>query len=79
MTDIDQKKQDDDKKVIDSALSRVSGALQVAGIAVSEAISIKAEALDDVEALKTESDTKVGDHATEKIKKDTKKILGKSK
>ena len=42
-------------------------------------MSIRAEALDDIEALKTESDTKAGDHATEKIKKNTKRMLGKGK
>jgi hypothetical protein len=79
MKSINHKKQDDNKKTINSAVARVAGAVQVAGIAVSEAISIRAEAVDEVEALKTESNAKVGEHAIKKITKDTKRVLGKSK
>lgn len=79
MTNINQKKQDDNKKTIDSAVARVAGAVQVAGVAVSATMAIKDQALDDVEALKTESNTKAGDHAIKKITKDTKRVLGKSK
>ena len=79
MKSIQQKKQDDNKKTIDAAVARVAGAVQVAGVAVSATMAIKDQALDDVEALKTESNAKAGDHAIEKITKDTKRVLGKSK
>ena len=79
MKSIQHKKQDDNKKTIDSAVARVAGAVQVAGVAVSATMAIKDQALDDVEALKTESNAKVGDHAIKKITKDTKRVLGKSK
>ena len=79
MKSIQQKKQDDNKKTIDSAVARVAGAVQVAGVAVSATMAIKDQALDDVEALKTESNAKAGDHAIKKITKDTKRVLGKSK
>ena len=79
MTNINQKKQDDNKKTIDSAVARVAGAVQVAGVAVSATMAIKDQALDDVEALKTESNTKAGDNAIKKITKDSKRVLGKSK
>jgi hypothetical protein len=79
MTDINQKQQDNDKKIIDSAVARVSGAVRVANVAVGEVIEIKDEALDDVEALKTGSNAKAEAHAVKKIKTDTKKVLGKSK
>jgi hypothetical protein len=74
-----QEKKDDDKKTIDSAVARVAGAVQVAGVAVSATMAIKDQALDDVEALKTESNAKAGNHAIKKITKDTKRVLGKSK
>ena len=77
MTNINQKKQNDDKKTIDSAVARVAGAVQVAGVAVSATMAIKDQALDDVEALKTESNAKAGNHAIKKITKDTKRVLGK--
>jgi len=79
MTNINQKKQADNKKTIDSAIARVAGAVQVAGVTVSEAMAIKDAALDEVGALKTESNTKAGNHAIKKITKDTKRALGKSK
>lgn len=79
MKTIQQKKQDDNIKTIDSAVARVAGAVQVAGVAVSATMAIKDKALDDVEALRTESNAKAGDHAVKKITKDTKKILEKSK
>jgi hypothetical protein len=79
MTNINQKKQADNKKTIDSAIARVAGAVQVAGVTVSEAMAIKDAALDEVGALKTESNTKAGNHAIKKITKDTKRVLGKSK
>ena len=79
MTNINQKKQDDNKKTIDSAVARVAGAVQVAGVTVSEAMAIKDAALDEVGALKTESNAKAGNHAIKKITKDTKRVLGKSK
>lgn len=80
MTNINQKKQeDDDKKTIDSAVARVVGAVKVAGVAVSETMAIKNEALDDVEALKTESNVKAGNHAIRKITKASKRVLGKNK
>jgi hypothetical protein len=79
MKSMQQKKQDDNKKTIDSAVARVAGAVQVAGVAVSATMAIKDQALDDVEALKTESNAKAGDHAIKKITKDTKRVLGKSK
>jgi len=79
MTNINKKKQDDNKKTIDSAVARVAGAVQVAGSAVSATMAIKDEAMDDVEALRTGSNVKVGEHAIKKIKTDTKRVLGKSK
>lgn len=79
MANINQKKQDDSKKIMNSAVARVSGAVQVAGIAVSETMAIKDEALDDVRASKKESNVKAGDKAIKKIKKNSKKVLGKSK
>lgn len=79
MTNINQKKQDDDKKTIDSVVARVAGAVQVAGVTVAATMAIKDQALDDVEALKTQSNTKAGNHAIKKITKDTKRVLGKNK
>ena len=79
MTNINQKKQEDNKKIIDSAVARVAGAVQVASVAVSATMAIKDQALDDVEALKTGSNAKAGNHAIKKITKDTKRVLGKSK
>jgi len=79
MKTVIQKKQDDNKKTIDSAVARVAGAVQVAGSAVSASMAIKDEAMDDVEALRTGSNVKAGDHAIKKITKDTKRVLGKSK
>jgi len=79
MTDINQKKKDDNKKTIDSAVARVAGAVRVASVTVGEAMEIKDEALDVVEALKTESNAQAENHAIKKITKDTKRVLGKSK
>jgi hypothetical protein len=79
MTTVQRKKQDDNKKSIDALVARVAGAVQVAGITVGATMAIKDEALDDVEALRTASNIKTGDHAIKKIKTDTKRVLGKSK
>lgn len=79
MTITQRKKQVDNKKTIDSVVARVAGAVQVAGATVAATMAIKDEALDDVEALKTESNAKAGNHALKKIVKDTKRVLGKSK
>jgi hypothetical protein len=79
MTNINQKKQADNKQIMDAAVARVAGAVQVAGVTVSEAMAIKDEALDDVRGLKTESNAKAGDNAIKKITKDTKRVLSKSK
>ena len=79
MKNINQKKQDDNKKIIDSAVARVAGAVRVASVTVREAMAIKDQAMDDVEALRTGSNIKVGNHAIKKITKDTKRVLGKSK
>lgn len=79
MTTIQRKKQDYNKKIIDSAVARVRGAVQVAGAAVAATMAIKDEALDDVEALRTGSNTEVGGRAIKKIVTDTKRVLGKSK
>ena len=73
MTNINQKKQDDNKKTIDSAVARVKGAVRVANVTVAEVMEIKDEALVEVAALKTESNSKAGNHAVKKIKTDTKK------
>ena len=43
----------DKKKIIDASIARVAGAVRVASIAVSAAVAIKNEAVDEVEALKT--------------------------
>lgn len=74
-----QKNQDNNKKTIDSAVARVAGAVQVAGVAVSTTMAIKDEAVDEVEALKTESNSKAKNHAIKKISANTKKVLGKRK
>lgn len=79
MTTTQQKQQDGNKKTIDSVVARVAGAVQVAGVTVAATMAIKDEALDEVEALKTESNGKAGDHAIKKITTDTKRVLGKSK
>lgn len=79
MTTLQSNKHDDDKKTIDSVVARVAGAVQVAGITVAATMAIKDEALDEVEALKTKSNAKAGDHAIKKIAKDTQRVLGKSK
>lgn len=79
MTNINQKKQNDHIKTMDSVVARVAGAVQVAGVTVAATMAIKDEALDDVEAMKTKSNAKAGNHAIKKITKDTKKVLGKSK
>lgn len=70
-----QKKQDNNKKTIDSAVARVAGAVQVAGVAVSATMAIKDEAVDEVEALKTESNGEAENHAIKKITKNAKKVL----
>jgi hypothetical protein len=44
-------KQAQDKKIIDSAVARVSGAVQVAGATVAEAMDIKDEAMNSVKEL----------------------------
>lgn len=75
---MNQKKQDN-KKTIDTVVARVAGAVRVAGVTVAAAMVIKDEAIDDLEKLKTESNTKAGDHAIKKIATDTKRVLGKSK
>lgn len=72
-------KRDKDKKIIDAAVARVSGAVQVAGIAVSKTIAIKDEALDEVEAIQKKSNTRVGNDAIKNISENTKGVLGKSK
>jgi len=74
MTNINQKKQDDDQKIINSAVSRVAGAVEVAGVAVSATMAIKNEAMDDVEALRTGSNVKAGNHAIKKLQKTQKKF-----
>lgn len=79
MTTVQQKKQDNNKKSIDALVARVAGAVQIAGIAVGATMAIKDEALDEVEALRTASNVKAGDHAIKKIKTDTKRFLRKSK
>lgn len=79
MTAKQQKKQDANKKSIDSLVARVAGAVQVAGVTVGATMAIKDEALDKVEELRTASNVKAGDHAIKKIKTDTKRVLGKSK
>ena len=79
MTNINQKNQDRDKKKIESAVARVSGAVRVANVAVGEVMEIKDEALDEVAALKTKSNAKAEAHAVKNIKTDTKRVLGKSK
>lgn len=79
MNNIQKKKQDDNKKTMDTAVARVSGAVEVAGVAVSTTMSIKDEALDNVEALRTESNVKAGNHAVKKINKNSSKISKISK
>lgn len=79
MTTVQQKKQDNNKKSIDSLVARVAGAVQVASITVNATMAIKDEALKDVEALRITSNDKAGDHAIKKIKTDTKRVLGKRK
>lgn len=79
MKAIQAKKQDKDKKTIDTAVARVSGAVQVAGIAVSATMAIKDEALDEVAAIQKKSNTRVGNNAIKHISANTKRVLGKSK
>jgi len=79
MTTIKRKKQEDSKKTLDSVVARVAGAVQVAGVTVAATMAIKDQALDDVEAMRTKSNVKAGDHAIKKIDSDTKKVLGKRK
>ena len=79
MGNISQKKQDDNKKIMDSAVARVGGAVRVASVTVAAAMAIKDEALDEVGALKTESNTKAGNDAIKKIRTDTKRVLKKNK
>lgn len=79
MTTMQRKKQDSSKKTMASIVSRVAGAVQVASVTVAATMAIKDEALDDIEALKTKSNAKVGDSAIKKIATDTKRVLGKSK
>jgi hypothetical protein len=57
MGNINKKKLDNNKKTIDSAVARVRGAVRVANVTVGEVMEIKDEALDEVAALKTESDS----------------------
>ncbi len=74
---IDDKKNKDNKNSINSAVARVSGAVRVANASVAKTIEIKNEAIDEVESLKTKSDSKAGAHAVKKIKTDTKKVSKK--
>ena len=68
---------EDNKHAINSAVARVSGAVRVASATVAETLTIKDEALDDVAALRTNSNSKERDQATKQIEKDTKKVTGK--
>lgn len=79
MTTIQPKKQEDNKKTLDSVVARVAGAVQVASVTVAATMAIKDDALDHVEAMRTKSNAKAGDHAIKKIASDTKRVLGKSK
>jgi len=74
---INDKKMTRNKNSIDSAVARVSGAVQVANASVAKTVQIKNEAIDEVEALKTKSDSKTGNNAVDKIKTETKGVLGK--
>ena len=76
MKTTNHKKQIENKRIIDSAVARVIGAVQVAGVAVSSALEIKNQAIDEVEGLKTELDVNSGDHAVKKISTNSKKVLG---
>lgn len=76
MKTIKHKKQLDNKKTIDSAVARATGAVQVAGVAVSKAVAIKNQAIDEVAGLKTESNVNAGDHAVKKISTNSKRVLG---
>lgn len=75
MKNIQTKKLDDEKKTIDSSIARVSGAVRVASSAVSTAIAIKNEAVDEVESMKTKSNDKASNRAIKKIETETKKGL----
>ena len=57
---------------MDTIVAKVSGATQVARMAVSETMTIKDEALDKINAIKTESTKKKGDQAIKQITADTK-------
>lgn len=74
-----QEEYDKNKKTIENAIARVSGAVRVASIAVSASMTIKDEALDEVEALKKESNTQARNDAIKKISSDTKRVLGNMK
>lgn len=75
MKTIKHKIQVENKKTIDSAVARVTGAVQVAGVAVSTAVGIKNQAIDEVEGLKTESNVNAGDDAVKKISANSKRVL----
>lgn len=61
-------------KSIDSIVAKVSGATQVAGVAVSETMKIKEEALDEINALKKHSSNKKEDQAIKKISTETRQL-----
>ena len=76
MTTKSSKSSTNNDKTIDSAVARVHGAVRVADASVAKAMMIKDEAIDEVEALKSEANSKAEDTAVKKIKTDTKKVMG---
>jgi len=74
---IKRSKNSTDNEKIDSAVARVSGAVQVANAAVVKTMLLKDEAIGEVEVLKSEASSKAEDSAVKKIKADTKRPMAK--
>ena len=67
----------DNNDSMNSAVERVKAAVRVASASVAETMTIKDEAIDDIETTKTKSNSKAGNLAVKKIKTDSKKLLRK--
>jgi hypothetical protein len=69
------KNKDEDKSLINSAVVRVTGVVRVASATVAEAMAIKDEAVDEIEATIAKSNSNAGDIAVKKIETDSEKVL----
>jgi len=65
-------KSKENKKIIDSAIAKVAGAVMVASVAVEKAMAIKDEAINEIESIKSQVNSKAKRNAVKKIKNDTK-------